>query len=60
MNFDSCSALRSVTLYGNSAANVWANPPTTTIVATKRNCPNLSSYTVNNWGTIGTYQFTNP
>lgn len=60
MHFDSCSALRSITLYGNSASNVWNNPPTTTIVATKRNCPNLSStYTVNNWGTIKTYPFTN-
>ncbi len=60
MHFDSCSALRSVTLYGNGASNVWNNPPSTTIVATKRNCPNLSStYTVNNWGKIVDFPFTN-
>lgn len=60
MHFDSCSALRSITLYGNNASNVWDNPPSTNIVATKRNCPNLSStYTVNNWGRIVNYPFTN-
>jgi len=60
MHFDSCSALRSVTLYGNGASNVWNTPPSTTIVATKRNCPNLSStYTVNNWGKIVDFPFTN-
>ncbi len=60
MHFDSCSALRSITLYGNNASNVWNNPPSTNIVATKRNCPNLSStYTVNNWGKIVNYPFTN-
>lgn len=45
MHFNSCANLRSVTLrscWNNT--NVWNNPPTTNIVATKSNCPNLNSY----------------
>lgn len=45
MHFNSCANLRSVTLrscWNNT--DVWNNPPTTNIVATKSNCPNLNSY----------------
>lgn len=60
MHFDSCPNLQTVTIYGNNSTNVWNNPPTTTVVATKRNCPNLgSTFTVNNYGTIKTFDFTN-
>ena len=59
MHFDSCPNLQTVTLYGNNSTNVWNNPATTTVVATRRNCPNLdSTYTVNNYGTIKTFDFT--
>ncbi|MCR5351358.1 MAG: hypothetical protein K6E35_02540 [Bacteroidales bacterium] len=61
MHFDSCSNLRTVSLRDCGACNVWGWPsPTTTLVATKHNCPRLSNtYSVNNYGTGATYNFTN-
>ena len=60
MNFDSCANLASVTLKACYTCNVYVNPPTTNIVATKHNCPALNSYyTVDNYGTVGYFNFTN-
>ena len=52
MHFDSCANLSSVTLKSSyTYTNVWNNPPTSSIVATKVNCPNLNDYyTVDNGG----------
>ena len=60
MHFDSCANLTSVTIKGCGNCNLWNNPPTTSVVATKRNCPRLgSTYTINNWGKIVDFNFTN-
>jgi hypothetical protein len=61
MHFTSCSNLQSVSLNSCNSCNVWAWPsPTTSVVATKKNCPSLNSYyTVNNYGTVAQYDFTN-
>ena len=60
MNFDSCANLASVTLKACYTCNVYVNPPTTNIVATKHNCPALNSYyTVDNYGTVANFNFTN-
>lgn len=60
LHFDSCANLQSVTLYNNGSCDVWAWPaPISYLDATKHNCPNLGTYTVNNYGKIVTFDFTN-
>ena len=59
MHFDSCANLASVTVHEcQEQTNVYNPPYTSSIVATKTNCPNLNDYyTVNNGGRVVNFDF---